>query len=56
MFKGLIKSFTLLGEDVIGVVTAPVEIAVDTARVITKPIADMSKDISKEVKKSTEET
>lgn len=37
--------------DVAKVVAAPVEIAVDAARVITKPAADLAQEAAKEVKK-----
>ena len=52
---GLLKSVTDLTKDVIDIATAPVEIAVDSARIITKPIAEASKEVVKEIKKSTEE-
>lgn len=42
----------LLG-DVVKIATAPVSIAVDVTRVVTKPIADAAQEVVKEVKDST---
>ena len=39
----------LLG-DVVKVATAPVEIALDAARIVTKPAADLAQEAAKEVK------
>jgi len=39
-----------LAEDVCDIVSAPVEIVAETARVVTKPIADVAKEVVEEVK------
>lgn len=41
--------------DVVKVVAAPVEIALDTARVVTKPLADVAQEAAKEIKDTTKE-
>lgn len=41
--------------DVARVVTAPVEIAVDATRVVTKPVAEFSQDMVNEVKSWSED-
>jgi len=41
--------FGIVG-DVVKVAIAPVEIALDVTRTVTKPIADMATDLTKEVK------
>lgn len=46
MFKSLIE----LVKDVTEIVTAPVEIAVDTARAVTKPMAETAKELTDTVK------
>lgn len=46
MFKSLIG----LVSDVAKVAVAPVEIAVDVTRAMTKPVADMATEMTKEVK------
>jgi len=51
MFGSLLK----LTKDVAEIVTAPVEIAIDAARVVTKPTADMVQDAVKDLKEATEE-
>jgi len=49
MFDSLLK----LTGDVVKIAVAPVEIAVDTARVVTKPVADVAEEIVKGVKDVT---
>ncbi len=49
MLKGLIG----IASDVAKVVAAPVEIAVDITRVVTKPIADLATEAADEVKQAT---
>ena len=39
--------------DVVDVVTAPVEVALDVTRLVTKPIADAAQTVAKEVKEIT---
>lgn len=46
MFKSL---FGIVG-DVVKVAVAPVEVALDVTRAVTKPIGDMAADLTKEVK------
>ena len=54
----MFKSLFGLVDDVASIVTAPVEIAADLTRVVTKPIADLSKEgaggIKEGVKDATE--
>lgn len=40
--------------DVVEVVTAPVEVALDVTRLVTKPIADTAQTVAKEVKDATD--
>ena len=49
MFGSLIGIVT----DVVKVVAAPIEIAVDVTRVVTKPIADLAEEAVSEVKEAT---
>jgi len=51
MFDSLIK----LGKDVVDVVAAPVEIAIDSARIVTKPVADLANEAVDVVKEASEE-
>ena len=51
MFKSLLG----LGEDVLKIATAPVEIAVDLTRTVTKPVADAAQDVVKEIKSDVDE-
>lgn len=51
----MLKSLFGLTEDVVKIAVAPVEIAVDAARIVTKPVADMADDITKEVKKTSKD-
>ena len=46
MFKSLLK----LTEDVVDIVTAPIEVVIDTTRLVTKPIADASKEAVEAIK------
>ena len=46
MFKSLFE----LTKDVVDIAIAPVEIAVDVAREVTKPVAELAKDIVEEFK------
>ncbi len=50
MFGSLVN---LLG-DVTKIVVAPVEIALDATRIVTKPAADLAEEIVKEVKDLTD--
>jgi len=50
---GLMKSLTYLSKDLVQITVAPVEIVVDSARIITKPIAETSKEIVSEIKKES---
>ncbi len=50
MFKSLLGVVT----DVAKVAAAPVEIAADVTRAITKPVADLAEEAVKEVKEMTE--
>jgi len=49
MFNSLIGLVT----DVAKVAVAPVEIAIDVTRCVTKPLADLAGEISEEVKEAT---
>ena len=51
----MFKSFLCLVDDVAKVAKAPVEIAVDLTRVVTKPAADLAEEAVKEVKEMTED-
>ncbi len=44
-----------LGKDLATIVTAPVEIAIDLTRVVTKPVADVAKEITTGVKDLTKD-
>lgn len=46
---GLFDSIKKLTEDTVDIVTAPVRVAVDTARIVTKPIADVAREAADEV-------
>lgn len=52
---GLFDSITKLTKDVAEIVTAPIEIAVDLTRQITKPIADAAKEIVEDVKEDLDD-
>jgi hypothetical protein len=51
MFKSLVG----LVSDVVEVVAAPVEIAVDVTCVVTKPVADLANEAVAEVKEATKD-
>lgn len=51
----MFKSIVGLGEDVVKIVSAPVEIAVDLTRTVTKPVADAAQDAVKEIKSDVDE-
>ncbi len=51
MFKSLVS----LVEDTVSIVTAPVEVAADLTRMVTKPLADASQQVVKSVKEATED-
>ena len=51
----MLGSLTGLITDVAKIAVAPIEIAIDTTRAVTKPIADAAQEASKEVKKSLQE-
>lgn len=42
-----------LATDVVKVVTAPIEIALDTTRVVTKPMGDLAQEAVSEIKQAT---
>lgn len=46
MFDSLLK----LGKDVVDIAIAPVEVAIDVTRVVTKPVADVAKATAETVK------
>ncbi len=48
----MFKSIFGLAGDIVNVVTAPVEIAADLTRAVTKPVAEAVKDIVMDVKDS----
>lgn len=50
----MFKSWMNLATDVVKIAAAPVEIAADAARIITKPVADVAKDVVKEIKKTAD--
>jgi hypothetical protein len=50
----MIKSLFNLTKDVAEIVTAPIEIAADLTRTVTKPVADTLKEIAEEVKPETD--
>lgn len=50
---GLLKSAAGLVADVAQVVVAPVEVALDLAGAVVKPVADVAEDLAKEVKELT---
>lgn len=49
MIMGLFDIF----DDVVKIVTAPIEIAADVTRAVTKPMAEVAQDVVKEVKDLT---
>lgn len=51
----MLGSLFNLGKDLVEIVIAPVEIAVDATRVVTKPLADAAKEASTMVKDLTKE-
>lgn len=52
---GLFDSLTDLTKNVVDIVKAPVEIAVDVAKGATKPMADMANEVVEDVKKEVDE-
>lgn len=46
MFKSLLN----LGKDIVDIATAPVEIAADLTRTVTKPAADLAKEMAQDYK------
>jgi hypothetical protein len=44
--------FDILG-DVVDIVSAPIEIAADVTRAVTKPVAEVAQDVVKEIKDLT---
>ncbi len=46
----MFKSIFGIVEDVVKVATAPIEIAADVTRAVTKPIADVAQEVVKDVK------
>lgn len=51
----MFKSILGLGKDIIDIATAPIEIAVDATRVVTKPLADCAKETVKAVKEGVDD-
>lgn len=51
----MLKSLFGLVEDTVKIASAPVEIALDTTRVVTKPIADLAQEAVEEVKEATKD-
>jgi hypothetical protein len=51
MFGSMLNSLVGVASDVVKVVAAPVEIALDVTRAVTKPIADVAQEAVKEIKK-----
>lgn len=51
---GIFDSILGITKDVVDVVKAPVEIAIDVTREVTKPVADAAKEIVEEVKDLTD--
>lgn len=51
MFKSLVGLVT----DVAKITVAPIEVAVDLTRVVTKPLADAAEEIASEVKETTQD-
>jgi hypothetical protein len=49
----MFKSILGLVDDVATIVTAPVEVAIDVTRVLTKPVADVAKATKDEIKTIT---
>ena len=48
----IMSLFDIVG-DVVNIVTAPIEVAVDITRAVTKPMAEVAQDVVKEVKDLT---
>lgn len=51
MFKSLLG----LVEDVVKIAVAPVEIAIDATRIITKPVGDVAQAAAKEIKQTVKD-
>lgn len=51
----MFKSIFGLVKDVATIVIAPVEIAVDLTRTVTKPVADVAKEVTEEIKNITDD-
>ena len=51
----MFKSLFGIAEDLIKVVAAPIEIAADVTRSVTKPVADVAQEAVKEIKSATKE-
>jgi len=49
MFGSLIKSTVGIVKDTVDIVSAPVAVAADVARVVTKPIADAVTEVAEEI-------
>lgn len=45
MVSGLLSSFAALADNVVTIVTTPVKLTVDAARIITGPAAEAAKDV-----------
>ena len=52
---GLFDSILELTKDLTDIVTAPIELAVDTVKTITKPLADTTNEIKDNIKETLEE-
>lgn len=51
----MFKSLGRLAGDIVDIATAPVEIAADAARVVTKPVAQSAKQMTKDFKEVFDE-
>lgn len=51
----MFKSLFGLTKDIADIAIAPVEIAIDVTRAVTKPIADLSREAVEEVKEATKD-
>ncbi|EHM6955175.1 hypothetical protein KGV31_004026 [Vibrio parahaemolyticus] len=56
MLGDLTKSLTSVAGDALRVATAPVEVAVDAAHIVTSPVADVAQEIVDEVKAAADES
>ena len=52
---GIFDSLIKLTEDVVTIAIAPINVTVDATRIVTKPVADLAKEVTKEVKETVED-